>query len=128
MFKVGDRVECLENCDDQFTKGNTYIIDRIVGDRIRVCRDDQGEPNGWMKKYFRLVNRSSEGPIRTVTRREIVPGTYGVVEVNNHDTYPNWALVRVCGVRGVHRELNADELREAAHTFNQLAEALEDKP
>jgi len=67
-------------------------------------------------------------PIRTVTRREIVPGVYGRIKITG--TYQgnrvtmDWdrndiitAAVPIVG-------MSAEELREAAHLFNQLAEAL----
>lgn len=69
-----------------------------------------------------------KSPIRTVTRREIVPGTYGNVyvkgEISGHP------LGRVCLV-GVSTTtdavgLTAEELREAAHILNQIAEVLQE--
>lgn len=54
-------------------------------------------------------------PIRTVTRREIVAGNYGLIQIFDNgcmyietDTY------------------TADQCREAAHLLNQIAEALEE--
>lgn len=55
--------------------------------------------------------------VRTVTRREIVPGTYGVVSVSLPCGLPR---VDVGGA------LNAEQLREAAHLFNQIAEVIEE--
>lgn len=69
------------------------------------------------------------GPVRTVTetktRREIVPGTYGRVKVHYHGsgwTGPTELLVQLTTKR-----LTAEELREAAHLFNQLAEVLDER-
>lgn len=66
------------------------------------------------------------GPVRTVTRREIVPGTYGRVRV--------WADMPSSCVRlglgdpsGVNcYDFTADELRSMAMIFSQLAEALDE--
>lgn len=75
-----------------------------------------------------LISEWSEEPIRTVTRREIIPGVYGRIKITG--TYQgnrvtmDWdrndiitAAVPIVG-------MSAEELREAAHLFNQLAEAL----
>ena len=63
-----------------------------------------------------LVAEWTEGPIRTVTRREIMPGTYGLVTVD-----PSGAYVRLGLVREI---FTADELDAAAAVLTQLAEAL----
>jgi len=56
------------------------------------------------------------GPIREVRRREIVPGVYGIVRLLSR------------GSVGVETNLyTAEQLREAAHLFNQLAEVLEEQ-
>lgn len=62
-----------------------------------------------------LVSEWHDGPIRTVTRREIVPGTYGRVKVTQ-GLYVHCNSMR-----------NAEELREAAHLLNQLAEFMEEQ-
>lgn len=53
-------------------------------------------------------------PIRTVTRREIVPGKYGIV------------TIKECGFIHINTMGTPDNLREAAHLLNQIAEALEE--
>lgn len=75
---------------------------------------DTGEAIRGTESGRDLVAPWNEGPIRTVTRREIVPGDYGAV--------------RVTEGRYIHcRSMaTAEELREAAHILNQLAEVLED--
>lgn len=60
---------------------------------------------------------TSPSPIRT--RREIVPGGYGAVEVK-YSSKGNILIGIEC------MNWNAEELREAAHTLNQLAEVLEE--
>ena len=117
-FKVGDRVRCLENYGSQFTAGKTYTVSGVTRDRISVERDDGGSTsNGWCSDRFVLA--ATTGPIRTVTRREIVPGVYGRVSV--HDDYSVGFSTELDG-----RDA-ADELREAAHLFNQIAEVLEEQ-
>jgi hypothetical protein len=53
-------------------------------------------------------------PIREIRRREIVPGVYGIVDVRDK-----------AGSIYIHAAPTADQLREAAHLFNQLAEFLD---
>lgn len=119
MFKVGDVVECLVDCQDAFTKGGEYKVQSVGPDIVNVERDDSGYPNSLMKEYFRLAE-PIESPVRTVTRREIVPGTYGCVEVEMH-SYGMNVVADFSGGR-----CTAEELREAAHILNQIAEVLEE--
>lgn len=64
-------------------------------------------------------------PIRTVTRREIVPGVYGKVFINDYDELANTVSLNVKDDFGC-VSFNAEELRETAHILNQIAEVLED--
>lgn len=64
---------------------------------------------------FDLISDWQEGPIRTVTRREIVEGQYGIVHVT---VSGNVEIEEKDGY-------TPEELREAAHTLNQIAEYLE---
>lgn len=59
-------------------------------------------------------------PIRTVTRREIVPGQYGLIEVVDVDE--NGASIWLPRNGRFHSET----LREMAHTLNQIAEVLQE--
>lgn len=68
-------------------------------------------------EWARHKDSPKPSPIRT--RREIVPGIYGHVEVSNN---PDAGLMFFLPLNNY----NAEELREAAHIFNQLAEVLEE--
>ena len=74
---------------------------------------------------------TEDGPVRTVTRREIVPGTYGHVTVGRAVNIPDCANPDVPDLAavGVYLEgdLNADELDAAARVLTKLAEALRDR-
>lgn len=66
--------------------------------------------------------RSAAGPDKPSPvrmRREIAAGTYGPVTVER-ELYTGKVLVRTGPIA------SAEELREAAHIFDQIAEALED--
>lgn len=66
-----------------------------------------------------------DGPVRTVTRKEIVPGTYGQVRVLRKMEGQQRVQVELGSHLG-YATLSADELRAAASTLIDLAEALED--
>lgn len=83
------------------------------GNRISPCCSNEED----------LVSEWHDGPTRTVTRREIVPGVYGKIFINHSDN--NIVSINVRNDFGC-VEFNAEELREAAHLFNQLAEVLEE--
>lgn len=88
------------------------------------------EPRGWYEDGRRSVivedprdlisEWTDEGPVRTVTRQEITPGTYdGVVVMANLDPYSvNVAIIPT--------HMNADELERAAAVLTALAGALRD--
>lgn len=115
-FNIGDKVRLKVDspkAEGQFSRGNEYIVVRVMGDRIKVAEDDSGDENGWGARYFEPV--ANVGPIRTVIRKEIVPGKYGPLVVGGNGSI---LLPQAC--------YTPDELREVAHTLNQIAEALED--
>lgn len=78
--------------------------------------DNEGNWRHRLKKEFDIAEEQS--PVRTVTRKEIVPGVYGKVNVSLYQDG------RPCVA--VYFPKDANELREAAHILNQIAEALED--
>lgn len=63
-------------------------------------------------------NQTAEGPVRTVTRREVVDGNYGIVHVALYDETRVQVSIGGCA--------NANELRSAAMILSQIAEALDD--
>lgn len=72
-----------------------------------------------------LVAGWNAGPVRTVTRREIVPGQYGVVEIDK-DSRVTDEGVSLWLPRN-HRYSPA-ELRATAATLTEIADALESQP
>lgn len=65
------------------------------------------------------------GPVRTVTRKEIVPGVYGKVTVGDFG-FGCSLSVKIGWDGGGGAYLQAQELREAAKVLNELASALEE--
>ena len=104
-----------------------------VGDEALRRNDGKVGGDGTFSDSFDLISEwqdETTSPIRTVKRRGIVPGVYGRIKITG--TYQgnrvtmDWdrndiitAAVPIVG-------MSAEELREAAHLFNQLAEALEE--
>lgn len=86
------------------------------GNRISPCCSNEED----------LVSEWHDGPVRTVTRREIVPGIYGKVFINCYDEFANTVSLNVKEDFGC-VSFNAEELREAAHLLNQLAEFMEEQ-
>lgn len=64
----------------------------------------------------------TQGPIREVRRREVVPGVYGRVKISEDGKMIG---LTSCGFDH-YTTITPGELREAAHLFVQLAEVLED--
>lgn len=63
-------------------------------------------------------------PVRTVTRKEIVPGTYGPVRVDRLEG--NLVQTSIFPTKsGLATWFDAADLREAARIFTELADALE---
>lgn len=102
-FKVGDTVRSK-------TTDSRYTVKRVDGDRIKV----EGLEYWYPSCLFELVIP----PATTLkTRRTIVPGRYGIVTV---DQLPH------CQIQITPCYPTVDELREAAHILNQIAEIIEE--
>lgn len=83
---------------------------------------DDGKEIGTGSDFDLIAEWQDEttSPIRTVTRREILPGVYGKVCVNEKGDGTGLDYIEMLGT------LDANELREAAHILNQIAEVLEE--
>lgn len=113
---------------------------------VEVTEYNEAYPNAkfWIDKYGLIQENGKFGngegspeldliaewqdepnPIRTVTRREIVAGVYGKVFINDYDELANTVSLNVKYDFGC-VSFNAEELREAAHILNQIAEVLEE--
>lgn len=117
-FKVGDRVRVNSGFTGAAKQGATATVtgnDTVNGWVIvEWSRDglDDGQRDGYYFPFtFDLI--AQPGPVRTVTRREIVPGQYGAVQIWSDMS----ATVDV---------LDAAAAREAARLFNEIADALDE--
>lgn len=125
-FKVGDRVRYVHD-------GSFGTVDGFNVGTIRVKCDDPayGICTEVAEDIELIQPTASASPaIRTVTRREIVPGVYGRVEIFQSYADGDVLLKVEDASRGIAyidgHYLNASELRETAHLFNQIAEVLEE--
>ena len=132
MFKAGDKVRCINGRRTGIggwpVQGESYTVKECHGSDKVILHE---LPNWWNISRFTPVEGS--GPIRTVTKKELVLGSYGRVKVCSEgldgpdslglDITPRGANPSVC----MNYILNAKELREAAALFTQLAEYLEEK-
>ena len=118
-FRVGDKVRFV-GVDGAIPKGGTYgawhvggeyMVSYCTSETLGVEADDTGGSNGWFARYFELAHTS---PVRTVTRREIVPGGYGGVTL--------FSDMSACVSR-----MDANAAREAARIFNEIADVLDEQ-
>lgn len=95
-----------------------------------LANGDDGEPH-----ENDIIAEWQDGPIREVTKKELVPGVYGRFKVDNVDASwnennPDIAInfvTRVNKNKIIDCAINATELREAAELFNELADYLDDQ-
>lgn len=130
-FKAGDRVRDVTFSGPIFA---TVVEVGLLG-RVRVKWDDEdGEGVRFFPASdFELIEPVTPSPVRVKTVKEIVPGVYGRVAVDE-PTQVNKVkeipvnLVYKNGNNTQHwRYLTATELRDSARIFEQLAEAMEDE-
>lgn len=127
-FKAGDQVRVLRHRNFYGEDVPNYGIER--GSVVTLCERDDSMVGGGFETFavedlgdgFRWLIRTDDielanpSPVRTVSRREIVPGTYGIVRVFEDET------VHVACAR----KHTPAELRDAARIFTEIADALEE--
>jgi hypothetical protein len=127
-FKVGDRVRIV-SARKAAHHGREFVIDHSEGvydGEPSWCggQHSPSSPYRWRESELELVTTS---PVRTVTRKEIVSGQFGKVTVRSLKGVSD----RHVGI-GVHgnslpnASMDSTELRAAAATFIELADALDE--
>lgn len=127
-FKVGDRVRYVGGDTIAAKPGATAVVTGHADHYIGLVWDmnplTNGQKDGKYEPYkFELIPPTAQavsGAIRTVTRREIVPGVYGRVSVQGMLRSSVGLTIEDADA------FSASELRKAAHLFNQFAEVLEE--
>ena len=90
----------------------------------RTVASDKPNSNGWWvaadgdemaqnSPYWRIVTRAAGSPVRTVTRKEVVPGVYGAVWVREGN------LINVAYMR------TASDLTAAIAMLTEIRDAME---
>lgn len=125
-MKIGDKYRFIgePNKHGFYTKGKVYEITNIFEGSLYM-EDNFGKSHSWNEESVNEKFEPASSPIRTVTRREIVAGLYGKVFINDYDELANTVSLNVKEDFGC-VSFNAEELREAAHILNQIAEVLSD--
>jgi hypothetical protein len=93
---------------------------------------DRGGNYGISTEYEESLElKTTQGPIREVRRREIVPGVYGRIEVKPWSSKPDTLVFgftsSASGMADFMAVLTAEELREASHILAQMAEVMEEQ-
>ena len=111
----GDTVECV---DSTGAYGSLRLGCEYEIAQSGLVIDAQGEEYDWIAPRFRIISCAQTGPVRTVTRQEIVPGRYNGIDVGaeNDD--------------GIHIDLqwvrySADELTDAIATLTAIRDAMQ---
>lgn len=115
-FKVGDRVEIVAGGDNKARFiGTFFTIDseegEMDGEQCWSGKDNKS-PYRYKESELRHVAQS---PIRTITRREIVPGEYGGIRVTESLSVTTDYL------------RTSEDLRSAARIFNEIADVLDER-
>jgi len=67
---------------------------------------------------WRIVTRAAKSPVRTVTRKEIVPGVYGKVTVTK-----SMSAFGCCGVQ-IYDDMTSSDLTAAIATLTEIRDAM----
>ncbi len=92
---------------------------------------DDGDAMAQNSPYWRIVTRAAKSPVRTVTRKEVVPGIYGKVSV--HQLRPDNGGYYIAMVdslthkeRTVHSPMTSSDLTAAIATLTEIRDAMQD--
>lgn len=99
--------------------GDFWVVEGIWGPTW--WEDGVVHREGGSNDYDLVSEWPSEGPVRDVTRKEIVTGVYGVVSVIGIPKH----ISSCAEINLTCAALSSSELRAAAATFLAIAEALE---
>lgn len=114
-FKVGDRFRRTKTDRGSPPRNFVYGYEGFVAKVDDICvRDEEGCGHS-----FECIELINDSPVRTITRREIVSGQYGIVRVEAGRQTGNPRIF-------VSAVPLPTELREAARIFDEIADALEE--
>lgn len=112
--QVGDVVEWNGG-----ERPHQWTITLIRGGNYYEGYDHVDSLSDW--PHWRIISRANQGPVREVTRKEIVPGVYGQIRVYDEPCEKG----HVClGSVKVSYHWTVDELTAALDTLTQIRAAL----
>lgn len=120
-FKVGDRFRRVVTDGGNPPANFIAGYEGVVAKTNDICAyDSEGYGHS-----FECIEPINDFPVRTVTRREIVPGEYtlpsgGEYEVSECDDGPEWIVID-------DHDYDAVGLREMARIFNEIADVLDEQ-
>ena len=122
----GRKCKCV--LDDGTHPDEAYMVVREGMDHP-IWHYQDGRANAVGYEYDLIAELPAEpaetpGPVRTVTRKEIVPGVYGGVEVAHVDYATEAHGANVC-IR-IDNGFGTDSLRAVIATLTEIADAMED--
>ena len=137
--QVGDVVEHKLPCGNwqkYYVCFGEYPIASIDGNnkRLWLCGSQDGNiyVAGWSSSVedCRIITKAAKSPVRTVTRKEIVPGVYGKVSV--HQLRPDNGGYYIAMVDSlthkestVHSPMTEADLTAAIKTLTEIRDAME---
>lgn len=123
-FKVGDKVKRFRHSGKIYNCpiGFETIVDEVFPNKkgFWYHGEDGSRMNSNSLEDWKIVDNS--GPVRTVTRKEIVPGHYDVVQVLGVKD----GLVQIRLNDDPDEFYSASEIRAAIATLTELADALDE--
>ena len=93
-----------------------YSTDQIVGGDESLRTDSSA--------IFRFISRANQGPVREVTRKEIVPGVYGPLTIRATDELGPVQL-EINGTTG-RTWFNKSDVESLVNTLTQIRDAMAD--
>ena len=117
--QVGDVVEYVP------AGGHSTIV-RISGGRY-YNEESKGDTDHFCAApHFRIITKAAKSPVRTVTRKEIVPGVYGRICIDKSEDTEKVALCFTgqYAPTGV-SVLTASDLTAAIATLTEIRDAME---
>ena len=126
LKEIGAKVGDVVRYEQWVPHGHNRTIAEIT---TPYWLDNYGEEMAQDSPYWRIISSAIEAPtspIRTVTRttKEIVPGVYGRLVITHADN--NNIAAKFTHIIGEYAMLDVTELRAAAITLNEIADALDD--
>lgn len=114
--KVGDTVEYTE-----FGSSRNRVIASDIPNAQGFWMASDGYEMGQDSPYWRIVIRAARSPVRTVTRKEIVPGIYGRLQVSSDGYHAVNISAKDPGI-----SWSASDLTAAIKTLTEIRDAMQE--